>query len=424
MNINEAQRVIADAVGQMGSGALSEPGIVEHIHPLFSRVLKRNETSGEIYLANHSLGRPLDMVSDLVQHALDGWYDQLDGVWGEWIQARDRYRSEIATMLRWTDERAVVPKTSAAQGLRAVLNAIPSNMPSVVSTECEFDSIDFVLRAYHDKERAFVRWVKPDKNGLMQPESIIKAIGSNTDVVVLSAVCFATGQHIQSLRDIIGEAHANDAIVVLDAYHAFGVLPIDFAALGTDFVIGGNYKYTRGGAGACYLAIHPRHLRDAGELPATESITPIDTGWFAKRDPFAYKRSGTPLYAPGGDAWLEATPPVLTYYQALPGLMLSNAIGIDRLRAYSLEQQRLLADQLEDNGVEPLLLKHRGAYILVEHPNGREAISSLKAHGINADARPKPGSDQWVVRFCPDLLNTEAELSEAARRIAKVLASD
>ncbi|MEZ6163532.1 MAG: hypothetical protein R3B67_03755 [Phycisphaerales bacterium] len=194
MNINEAQRVITDAVGRMGPGALSEEALVQHIHPLFSRVLARNEKSSEIYLANHSLGRPMDMVSDLVQGALDGWYEQLDGVWNAWLDARDRYRAEIAAMLCWPDERAVVPKTSAAQGLRAVLNAVPVQMPSIVSTECEFDSIDFVLKAYHDKERAFVRWVKPDKNGLMQSETIIKAISSNTDVVVLGCPFLRRGR--------------------------------------------------------------------------------------------------------------------------------------------------------------------------------------------------------------------------------------
>ena len=154
MNINEAQRVITDAVGRMGPGALSEEALVQHIHPLFSRVLARNEKSSEIYLANHSLGRPMDMVSDLVQGALDGWYEQLDGVWNAWLDARDRYRAAIAAMLCWPDERAVVPKTSAAQGLRAVLNAVPVQMPSIVSTECEFDSIDF--SGLGPNRRAFV----------------------------------------------------------------------------------------------------------------------------------------------------------------------------------------------------------------------------------------------------------------------------
>lgn len=102
--------------------------------------------------------------------------------------------------------------------------------------------------------------------------------------------------------------------------------------------------------------------------------------------------------------------------------MLTNSIGVDRLRAYSRTQQQQLADKLQSNGVTPLLLKNRGAYVLIEHQDGREAVNRLKANGINADARPLPGTDRWVVRLCPDMLNTNAELEESARRIAKALA--
>jgi len=52
------------------AGALSEAGLREHVWPRFSRVLQRDE----IYLANHSLGRPLDRLSADVQEALDLWY--------------------------------------------------------------------------------------------------------------------------------------------------------------------------------------------------------------------------------------------------------------------------------------------------------------------------------------------------------------
>ena len=81
MKLSEAKNTIELAVARLGEGALTESALVEHVHPLFSRVLERNQQSGEIYLANHSLGRPLDMVAHVVQGALDGWYTQLDGVW-------------------------------------------------------------------------------------------------------------------------------------------------------------------------------------------------------------------------------------------------------------------------------------------------------------------------------------------------------
>ncbi|MFG0246027.1 MAG: aminotransferase class V-fold PLP-dependent enzyme [Phycisphaerales bacterium JB052] len=421
MQLDQAQQIIDAAVSPMGDGPLNEQSLIQHLHPLFSRVLARNESTNEIYLANHSLGRPLDMVSAVVQSALDGWYTQLDGVWNEWISARDRYRSQISSLMRWRDDRAIVPKTSAAQGLRAVLNALPTTRPNVVSTRCEFDSIDFVLKAYAYKQRASIHWVEPDAQDLMHPDAIIDAIDDSTDLVAVSMVCFVTGQVVEGLDRIIAKAHACEAMVLLDAYHAYGVLPIDYSTLDADFIIAGNYKYTRGGAGACFLAINPKHLSSTGGVPEHGTLFPLDTGWFAKENPFAYKRDDEPAYAAGGNAWLEATPPVLTYFQALPGLMLSNAVGIDRLRAHSLDQQRLLAEALNSQGVSPRLLDERGAYILIETDDGRSATRQLKAAGVNCDARPLARSGGWAVRLCPDLLNTNAELQEAAERIASVL---
>lgn len=421
MHLHHAQESIEQAVSRMGEGALHEQAIIEHLHPLFTRVLARNTRSDEIYLANHSLGRPLDLVRDVVQTALDGWYDQLDGVWGSWLQAREQYRVQIARLMHWPQPRAIVPKSSAAQGLRAVLNALPSTCPRVVSTRCEFDSIDFVLKAYAHKQRARVRWVEPDMHDMMHAQTIIDAIDEHTELVVVSMVCFVTGQQITNIERVIERAHACGALVVLDAYHAYGVLPIDFGALGADFIIGGNYKYTRGGAGACFLAIHPRHLHSTGRTPAPDSFFPIDTGWFAKDEPFAYKRQEEPIFAAGGNAWLEATPPALTYFQALPGLVLTNLLGVDRLREYSLNQQEFLVQALQAQGITTRLLEHRGAFILIEHDDGPLAIKQLKDAGVNADARPLIVKKNWAVRLCPDLLNTRAELEEAARRISQVL---
>lgn len=423
MQITDAKKIIEDSVARLGSSALTEAALVEHVHPLFSRVLARNERTDEIYLANHSLGRPLDLVADVIQGALDGWYDELDGVWGTWLNARDEYRTQVASMLNWKEPTAVVPKTSAAQGLRAVLNALPNASPNIVSTRCEFDSIDFVLKSYAHKGRASVTWIDPGENDLLRVESIIDAIDDATDLVVVSAVCFVTSQQVEELERLMQHAHSCGCLVLLDTYHAMGVLDIDYDELAADFLIGGNYKYTRGGAGACFLAIHPRHLNTSGGVPDREAIFSIDTGWFAKQEPFAYKRSDDPAYAPGGNAWLEATPPILTYYQALPGLMLANAIGTERLRAYSLKQQLILSEALRSQGVTPRLIDQRGAYLLVEHEDGHRAMADLKSVGINIDARPLPRSGRWVIRFCPDILNTRDELIEAAQRTGRVLGS-
>jgi len=432
MTESQTSQQIASAVVKLGDGPLTESAIVEHIHPLFTRMLARNQRAGDIYLANHSLGRPMDAVADEVSRALDAWYDGLDDAWGPWMAQREHFRTLIAQIAGCSRSDAVVPKTSAGQGLRAVINALPFDpknpAPQIVATRGEFDSIDFNLKAYAHKGRADVHWVEPDDRGLYHSDDLIAAITNETDLVACSMVCFVTGQLVPDLHRVIAAARAHGALVLIDAYHAFGAMEINFDELDADFLIAGNYKYTRGGAGACFLIINPSHLSADGGVPDAGSLFSIDTGWFAKQDTFAYRRTEKPEYEAGGDAWLESTPPALVYFQAGPGLELISAIGVDRLREYTLQQQQHLCEELTKHAIEPRVLEHRGSFVLIPtndgNSDGHNAIEKLKAIGINADARPCPKTGQWLVRLCPDLLNTNQELSVAAERIAQALKPD
>ncbi|MEN0020897.1 MAG: aminotransferase class V-fold PLP-dependent enzyme, partial [Planctomycetota bacterium] len=318
---------IAEAVANLGDGPLTEESLAAHIHPLFSRVQQGLRERDEIYLANHSLGRPLDRMADDVRAALDAWYETMDDAWQPWEDAMHRYRGVVANLIGCADPRAVVTKTSAGQGLRAVLNAMETTRPRIVTTTGEFDSIDFILKTYAHRGRADIAWVGPDDAGLFQAERIIEAISSDTDLVVVSQICYATGQVIEHLPSIIERAHAAHALVVIDTYHSAGAMPVGFGDLGADFAIGGNYKYTRGGPGACWLAINAQHL-SASSSPGMRTL---DTGWFAKAGTMEFERPDQPLLGSGGDAWLESTPPVLAFVQALAGLELTTALGPARL---------------------------------------------------------------------------------------------
>lgn len=418
---------IADAAEALGPGPLEEGSLRTHIHPLFSRVLDR----GEIYLANHSLGRPLDLTFDDVRGALDLWYARMDRAWDEWMDAMRRFRELQARLIGCARPDAVVPRVSAGQGLRAALNALPAERVRVVTTRGEFDSVDHILKTYARKGRAEVRWVEPDSRGLFSADEVIAAIDDRTDLVVVSVVYFVTGQVLEGLDAIIRRAHEAGGMVLLDAYHGAGAVPISFDELGPDFAIGGNYKYTRGGPGAGWLAVHPRHLADEGDPP----LFTLDTGWFAKRGVFEFRRPESPELAPGGDAWLESTPAVLTSYQALAGLELTVSLGVERLREYSLRQQAVLEDELAAHGVPVLDLEPHGAFLLIPTNDFAGLCERVLEQGVNVDARPAlassggaPGSQgptraavgrPGYVRVCPDILNTREELAEAAARIAR-----
>ena len=104
----------------MIEGPLAEDKLRAELWPRFARVRAREE----IYLANHSLGRPPDRTAADVCAALDAWYRDMDGAWTPWLEARERFRALTAQLVGARRTDCVVPKTSAAQGLRAVLNAL------------------------------------------------------------------------------------------------------------------------------------------------------------------------------------------------------------------------------------------------------------------------------------------------------------
>jgi kynureninase len=193
--------------------------------------------------------------------------------------------------------------------------------------------------------------------------------------------------------------------VLLDVYHHAGVLPLDLAALDADFAVGGSYKYTRGGPGACWLCVHPRH----------HALRTLDTGWFAKEAPFSYERPEPPRFAAGGDGWLESTPPVLAAVQALAGLEFTLAVGVERLRAYHLAQKERFAALLEDCGVQVQGAgPEYGAFVTVVHARAKQLAEQLQRRGVKTDAR----GDH--LRLCADLLNTDAELAVAAEALRAV----
>jgi kynureninase len=395
---------ITKAVAALGDGPLSEESIQREVAPLFSRVL----ASERVYLANHSLGRPLDTMAEDVAEATSLWYSELGKSWDGWLAEQSAFRIRIAQLIGAPRVDCIVPKTSAGQGLRTVLNALPERL-RVVSTRGEFDSVDVILKQYAALGRIHMRWVDADARGEFSVEPLIDALAQGVDLVVVSLVMFMTGQIVDGLEELAEACRRNDAKLLVDAYHAIGVIPVDVTSTGADFMIGGSYKYLRGGPGACFLYISPEMLESG--------LRPLDTGWFAKDETFAYQRSKTPILKRGGDAFLESTPPVLTYYQARSGQQFVQAMGVARLREYSLRQLSALRAYLDNAGVGEITGgdERHGAFLALRMKNASELAKRLELEGIICDAR-----GEWL-RLCPDCLTRDAELRRVANVVGKLM---
>ena len=94
---------IEAAVAAMPPGPLVEAPLQACVAPLFAR--HREATPERIYLANHSLGRPLDATADDVREGLAAWYAQQGDAWTAWAAEMGAYRAASRAVARGAARR-------------------------------------------------------------------------------------------------------------------------------------------------------------------------------------------------------------------------------------------------------------------------------------------------------------------------------
>ncbi len=281
----DTARAIAAAVAALGPGPLTEEGIARHVAPLFSRVLARH--GGQIYLANHSLGRPLDATADDVAEAVALWQSRLGDAWDAWSAEIGAYRARLAALLHAPRADCVVPKTSAGQGLRAILNSYDS-VPRVVATRGEFDSIDVILKQYAHRRRIELAFVEARADGMFAAADLLAAV-RGADLVVVSQVLFNTGQVAA------GAARADRRGAC--GRRARAARRLSFARRDA----GRHRRARRRFRDRRQLQISARRpgrgLPVPASAPSRRRLRTLDIGWFAKKDPFGYRRPDPPEFA-------------------------------------------------------------------------------------------------------------------------------
>ena len=284
------------------------------------------------YLINHSLGAmPAEAEQRLLAYA-HAWKTRGVLAWEEgWWELPLTVGDQIGRLIgapagsvsmhqNVTIAEAVVLSCFAFDGARR----------RVVYEEGNFPSVRYLYQAARGAEIV----VAPDDEG------VVEAIDERTLLVPVTHVLFRTGG-IQDVEAIVARAHEAGALVVLDAYQSVGTVPLDVTALGVDFAVGGSVKWLCGGPGAAWLYVRP---------DLAQTLEPALTGWHAHARPFAFEPEHE--YAEGAWRFLTGTPNVPALYAATAGYDVIEEVGVERIRARSLEQTTLLIRLLEEAGLE------------------------------------------------------------------------
>ena len=365
-----------------------------------------------VYLVSNSLGAmPRAAADRLAEYARD-WSTRGVRAWEErWWDMPVALGDEIAPLINAAPGTiAMVPNVTIAHA--AILSSLDYTAPrdTIVMTGLDFPSVRYVYDQLAQRLGARIRVVESPDGLAIDEDALCAAIDERTRLVCISDVFFRSA-YVLDIERIARHAHAAGALIATDAYHSVGVLPVDVAASGVDWLTGGVLKWLCGGPGGAFVYASPA---------LDDSVRPGFTGWQAHRSPFAF--AGDMDYADGAWRWLNGTPPIPALYAAMEGPRLIKAAGIRAIREKSSRQTRRIIALADERGWAvraPREDRRRGGTVAIDVPNGLAVKRALAAENIVTDFRPGAG-----LRVAPHFYTTDDEIGAAISAIDRLLATE
>lgn len=364
------------------------------------------------YLVSNSLGAMPDTVYDSLRAYADIWAARGVRAWGDsWWDMNIATGNLIAQIIGAPpDSVSMHQNISLAMGVLLSGFDFAGSRNKVVIEAGIFPSVYYVLRGMLPPH-VELHLVESEDGGISVPvEKIIDAIDDRTLLVPISHVLFRSA-YILDIEPIIERAHAVGATVIVDGYHAAGIVPFDVSALNVDFYLAGVLKWMCGGPGGVFLYARDDHLK---------TFEPGLTGWMAHQTPFAFD-VGDMQWREDAFRFLNGTPAVPSLYAIRPGIEVIAEAGVENIRAKSKRQTARLIELAEAAGYEvnsPRQPHERGGTVTVNPPHAYEVSRELLARNIIIDYRAQAG-----IRLSPHFYNTDAEVHTVIDAIQDILAT-
>ncbi len=364
------------------------------------------------YLVSNSLGAMPRTVAERLAQYVDDWAEQGVRAWTKgWWEMPVTVGDEIAPLIGAKNgEVVMVPNVTLAQA--TVLSALdyPAKRNRIVMSALDFPSVSYVYQGLATRLGAELVVVPAAADGLgIDMDALLSAIDERTRLVAISHVLFRSA-YIVDVAAVCRRAHDVGALVSLDSFHAVGIIPVDVAKIGCDFLTGGVLKWLCGGPGGCFLYVAPQ-VRSA--------LTPALTGWQAHARPFAFEPEMD--FAPDIYRWLGGTPVIPALYASAEGPKILRRAGIAAIRAKSIRQTTRVIEMADARGFTvraPRDPERRGGTVAVDMPHAYEMSQYLLARDIIVDFRPGAG-----IRIAPHFYTTDEEVEQVMTAIDEALHS-
>lgn len=389
--------------------------------------------SRSVYMISNSLGAmPRQTARDLAAYA-ETWATRGVRAWEErWWEMPIEVGDKIARIIGAPPRTISMHENVTTAHMVALSCLRPSAARQrIVCCEMDFPSMVYLYRA--QQAAGFELCIVPAEADLtIRTDRLIAAIDESTAVVAFSHVLFRTS-YIMDAEAIVRRAREVGATTILDTYQSAGIIPLDVAALGVDFAVGGCLKWLCGGPGNAFLYTRPELMTQA---------KPSFTGWLSRQRPFDFDVEGSDLdfrvfncsstdvtetrksrSGPGlrEDAMrmMNGTPSIPAYYAALAGLDIIHAVGVDRIREASQAMTARLLALVDEYGFTSVASRdpaRLAGTVAIDVPEALLVSRTLKARDFVVDYRPPVG-----VRISPHFYNTIDEVERVMAEIASIV---
>lgn len=363
--------------------------------------------SKKVQLSSCSQSALATPVLNAIHAYLSSWQEQgMD--WPGWMQAVEGAKAAFAHMIN-AQPRDIAVMGSVSDIASSIGSAlsVPRGKNRIVVSDSDFPSVGHVWLA-HQRHGAEVDFVNAGDKPCVELEDYAAHIDAETALVSVSHVSYSNG-FVQDIAGIARLAHAQDALVFVDAYQSAGSVHIDVQRDPIDVLATGAQKFLLGCPGIAFVYVRP-------EVAAR--LQPSNTGWFGRINPFAFDIRQLD-YAEGGTRLSTGTPPMVNAFAAQAALELVNTIGVPHIETYLRELSEVALAEAGRLGLQvasPTDLARKAATTAIRVGERASDIErQLAAQGVIVSAR------RDLIRVAPHFYNTEAEVVRALRAIAELI---
>ena len=286
----------------------------------------------------------------------------------------------------------------------------PGAGENVVSSAADFPSVTYPWHRIAEDTGCEVRLVDVlgDPDGF-DVAKIAGYVDRSTAAVCISHVQYLTG-HLLDLPQLAEVAHANGALLIVDATQSAGQVPIDVPAAGADVLIAGSYKWlcSTFGAAVCYLS--PEVL---------DRFRPPFVGWRSTEHPYALDARWLPLARTARRMEYST----MSYASAIAlghALRYLEALSLTEVAGHNAQLASELASGLVSRGAQlltPADPRRRAGTVTARFPglDGEAVAAELTRRGVVVS--PRVGSTRFSMHF----YNNSDDIHQALATLDEVL---